>query len=75
MRLTPDATLRNRIRNENTFDRLVAQAFSMRRKTLANALRGWLDADRLRALEIDPGWRPERLRPQDFVALANACTD
>jgi len=51
--------------------RLVTAAFSKRRKTLRNALRGWIeDADFL-ALDIDPGRRPETLPVTDFVRLSN----
>jgi len=52
------------------FDRLVTQAFSQRRKTLSNALRGLLDADGIRAAGIDPMLRPERLSAAEFAALA-----
>jgi 16S rRNA (adenine1518-N6/adenine1519-N6)-dimethyltransferase len=53
------------------FDRLVTQAFSQRRKTLGNALRGLLDADGIRSAGIDPMLRPERLSAAEFAALAN----
>jgi 16S rRNA (adenine1518-N6/adenine1519-N6)-dimethyltransferase len=53
------------------FDRLVAQAFSQRRKTLSNALKGLCDAGQIRAAGIDPGIRAERLHPRDFARLAN----
>jgi 16S rRNA (adenine1518-N6/adenine1519-N6)-dimethyltransferase len=58
-------------------DRLVRQAFTKRRKTLANALAGsdalpdGCDvADLLRRAGIDGQRRPETLRPDDWVALA-----
>ena len=53
------------------FARVVAAAFSMRRKTLRNALRGLLDADAIAACGIDPGVRAETLAAAQFVALAN----
>ena len=56
------------------FDRLVRQAFSMRRKTLRNGLRGLLDSEGIEALGIDPGIRPERLLPEQFASLANAAS-
>src|SRR5699024_12642235 len=53
------------------FDRLVSAAFSKRRKTLRNALAGWLAADAIAAAGIDPDLRPERLTPAQFARLAN----
>lgn len=52
------------------YDRVVAAAFNQRRKTLTNALRGVLDAEAMRAADIDPGIRAERLTPADFARLA-----
>lgn len=46
-------------------------AFSQRRKTLKNNLKGLLDADGFAALEMDPGLRPENLPVEDYVRLAN----
>ncbi len=51
---------------------LVAQAFSQRRKTLRNNLKGWLSADTITALDIDPGIRAERLSLAQFACLTNA---
>jgi len=52
--------------------RVVKAAFGQRRKTLANALRDVVDADRIAAAGIDPRARAEQLAPADFVALAAA---
>ncbi|HEB86383.1 MAG TPA: 16S rRNA (adenine(1518)-N(6)/adenine(1519)-N(6))-dimethyltransferase, partial [Gammaproteobacteria bacterium] len=52
--------------------RLVAQAFSQRRKTLRNNLREWLSADAIADLDIDPGIRAERLSLAQFARLTNA---
>jgi 16S rRNA (adenine1518-N6/adenine1519-N6)-dimethyltransferase len=54
------------------YDRLVTAAFSQRRKTLANGMRGWLTAAQIEALGIEPGIRAERLAPAQFAQLANA---
>lgn len=51
-------------------DVVVRAAFNQRRKTLANALRGRLDADAIRAAGIDPHARAENVSPEGFVALA-----
>jgi len=52
------------------FAKLVAQAFSQRRKTLRNSLRGLLDAEGIESAGIDPAARPETLSPQQFGRLA-----
>lgn len=49
---------------------LVRHAFSARRKTVANALRGHIDATAFAAAGIDPGLRAEQLSVSDFVRLA-----
>ena len=51
-------------------DAVVRAAFNQRRKTLANALRGLLDADAMRAAGIDPRARAEDVAPAGFVMLA-----
>ena len=53
------------------FENLISRAFSMRRKTLRNALRGLISADSMAAAGIDPGLRPEALGLGEFAALAN----
>lgn len=53
-----------------TIDAVVRAAFGQRRKTLANALHGLLDADAIRGAGIDPRARAESVPPQGFVALA-----
>ena len=50
---------------------LVAKAFSMRRKTLANNLKPLLSANQLTELDIDPGLRPEQISVMEYVKLAN----
>jgi 16S rRNA (adenine1518-N6/adenine1519-N6)-dimethyltransferase len=54
---------------------LVAQAFSMRRKTLRNNLKKILDSEQIESLGIDPGHRAETLSVEDFVKLSNLVTD
>jgi 16S rRNA (adenine1518-N6/adenine1519-N6)-dimethyltransferase len=54
-----------------TFDRVLVQAFSRRRKTLRNALAGLVSAEDLAALGIAPGLRPEQVDVAGFVAIAN----
>jgi 16S rRNA (adenine1518-N6/adenine1519-N6)-dimethyltransferase len=49
---------------------VVARAFSQRRKTLRNGLRGLVDGAEIEKAGIDPGARPETLSPQQFATLA-----
>jgi len=57
---------------------LVRSAFGQRRKTLRNALAGWLKTDRetierfLRAQEVDPQRRGETLSVEEFIRLAQS---
>jgi 16S rRNA (adenine1518-N6/adenine1519-N6)-dimethyltransferase len=70
VRLIPHAEPPVQITDLAGFERLVSQAFSMRRKTLRNSLRGLLDAEAIAAAGIDPGLRPETLGLQEFAVLA-----
>ena len=71
VRLAPLGKDRPAIDDEAALRRLVATAFSQRRKTLRNALKTMLDEAELGSLGIDPGGRPESLAITDYVALAN----
>lgn len=53
-----------------SLERLMACAFSMRRKTLANNLKSLLKASDLVGLNIDPGLRPEQISVTDYVQIA-----
>jgi 16S rRNA (adenine1518-N6/adenine1519-N6)-dimethyltransferase len=57
--------------NEAGFSKVVAQAFSMRRKTLRNNLSGLISASELNELGIDPGERAQTLSVAAFVTIAN----
>lgn len=56
-------------------NRVVSQAFSQRRKTLANALKGLLSSAELVALGIDPRQRPETVSLEHYLALARYCLE
>ena len=71
MSLAPLGDDRPTIDDEKLLRKLVATAFSQRRKTLRNALKTLLDETELRVLGIDPGQRPESLPIADYVRLAN----
>jgi 16S rRNA (adenine1518-N6/adenine1519-N6)-dimethyltransferase len=72
VRLLPRPTAGLYANDPATLGRVVAAAFTKRRKTLRNALAGVVDEERLRALGIDPGLRPENLGVAEYVAIANA---
>ena len=69
LRPRPDASVR--VDNSRLLSSLVATAFSLRRKTLRNALKAHATEKDLHALDIDPGLRPENIAISDWVALAN----
>lgn len=52
-------------------EKLVAQAFAQRRKTLRNNLKGIASDADFAALDIDATMRPENLAVRDYVRLAN----
>lgn len=52
--------------------KVVAAAFSMRRKTLRNSLRSLFSADEILANGIDPGQRAEQLSLSQFATLARS---
>jgi 16S rRNA (adenine1518-N6/adenine1519-N6)-dimethyltransferase len=69
VKLVPHEQAPVKIENMALFERLVSQAFSMRRKTLRNSLRGMLDSTMIESAGIDPGARPETLSLAQFAAL------
>lgn len=70
IRLTPYRTRPYPAVDLAQLERVTKQAFSMRRKTLANNLKPLLARDALIALGIDPQRRPETLSVAEFVQLA-----
>jgi len=73
-RLTPLLEVTHPVDSQAHFEKLVKQAFSMRRKTLRNNLKGLLDVDQIESLDIDPGVRAETLSVGHFAALSNLFT-
>jgi 16S rRNA (adenine1518-N6/adenine1519-N6)-dimethyltransferase len=71
VRLVPRPATELHAVDEAVFVRVVAKAFSMRRKTLRNALSGLISAADLAGIGIDPGLRGEALPVPAFVAIAN----
>ena len=57
--------------NFQHFAQLVKTAFSQRRKTLHNNLKGIMDTSQLATIDIDTSLRPERLTVADYVKISN----
>jgi 16S rRNA (adenine1518-N6/adenine1519-N6)-dimethyltransferase len=72
VRLMPMNPLPHPARNETLFAELVSRAFSQRRKTLRNTLKGMVTAEQLAALGINAGARAQELSVADFVRIADA---
>jgi 16S rRNA (adenine1518-N6/adenine1519-N6)-dimethyltransferase len=71
IRLVPYKTLPYSAQDEKLFSQVVKQAFSMRRKTLRNSLKGLVDDNVWEAAGIDSIRRAETLSVEDFVKLSN----
>jgi 16S rRNA (adenine1518-N6/adenine1519-N6)-dimethyltransferase len=71
MRLWPRRPDEMAIADSKLMSRIVAQAFSQRRKTLRNALKGTAASEDLDIVKIDPGARAEEVPVTAWVALAN----
>lgn len=70
VRLVPHGRAPFAIGDPERYARIVNQAFSMRRKTLRNALKGLVDVEQIEAAGLDPGARPETVSPEAFGLLA-----
>jgi 16S rRNA (adenine1518-N6/adenine1519-N6)-dimethyltransferase len=70
VRLWPRKTVEY-VQSQPLFDRVVRAAFSQRRKTLRNSLRGLVRPETFVDAGIDGGLRPEVLAIADFARLAN----
>ena len=71
LRMRPRADDSLSIDDHDALARLVAQAFSQRRKTLRNALKGSATSELIAACGIDPGNRPEQLSIAEWINLSN----
>jgi 16S rRNA (adenine1518-N6/adenine1519-N6)-dimethyltransferase len=71
VRLVPYPAPPHPARDERLFGKIVTAAFSQRRKTLRNTLKGLLDDAGFATLHIDPQLRAENLGVAKFVAIAN----
>ncbi len=57
--------------NDESFEYLVRQAFSQRRKTLRNTLKGLRSEELIVEAGIDPGVRPERVTVEEYTRLVS----
>lgn len=72
IKLKPHDRLLNQVLDYPCFAHVVKQAFSQRRKTLKNCLKGTLDEQQIINLGIPPKARAETLSVGNFIQLANA---
>jgi 16S rRNA (adenine1518-N6/adenine1519-N6)-dimethyltransferase len=70
VRLQPSARPRFESGRDGVLRTLVTAAFSHRRKTLRNSLKGLLSSQDIESCGIDPQLRPETLAPSQFGLLA-----
>ncbi len=71
VRLTPLPEGTYDVRDATKLSKLVATAFSQRRKTVRNALKKVADEAQLESVGIDPSLRPEAIAIAEYVRLAN----
>lgn len=72
IRLVPYKELPHPAKDVKRLENIVRQAFSQRRKTLRNTLKGVISSEQLEALGIDPSARPETLSVAEYVAISDA---
>ncbi|MDX1692617.1 MAG: 16S rRNA (adenine(1518)-N(6)/adenine(1519)-N(6))-dimethyltransferase RsmA [Ketobacteraceae bacterium] len=75
VKLTPHDRLPVATRDPGLLRTLVTQAFSMRRKTLRNALKPLISADQLEAAGVSPSLRPEQISLADYVLITEYLID
>jgi len=73
--MKPLPAARPRAKDDRAFERVVAAAFSQRRKTLRNAVRALVDAEGFTRAGIDPMRRGETLSVDEFIALEDVSRD
>ena len=69
LRLVPDDTFSKKIKDYKSYEDLIRQAFSQRRKTLKNNLKNLCSSEQIIAAGIDPGQRAEELSVEEFLRL------
>ena len=72
VRLLPYKELPLKADQPQILDKVVRAAFSQRRKTIRNGLKGLISAEELEAINVDPGARAETLDIATFDNIANS---
>ena len=75
VRLTPWPQPPVSVKDAACLETVVRQAFSQRRKTLRNTLKGLVSEQAIRATGTDPTARPETISLEQYAALANQLAD
>lgn len=75
VRLVPHETLPFVAKDEKLFAKVVTTAFSQRRKTLRNNMKGMLSSEQLEEIGISPNLRSETLSLEEFVKMSNFLSD
>ncbi|MGH8497923.1 MAG: 16S rRNA (adenine(1518)-N(6)/adenine(1519)-N(6))-dimethyltransferase RsmA, partial [Methylococcales bacterium] len=71
VRLTPRVIPEYAVTDLDALKALVTKAFSQRRKTLRNALKGYLSADQIASAGVDPAARAELIDIAAYMRLTN----
>lgn len=74
LRLQPKTRYEDSIHDFSQYEKLVRQAFSQRRKTLKNTLKGMCSSEQIELAGLRPGQRAEELSIDDFVNLYQTIT-
>lgn len=74
IRLIPHSQPPVAVISMESFNRVVADAFSQRRKTIRNSLKNLLSEPQIAATGINPGVRAETLTLEQFATLSNLTT-
>jgi 16S rRNA (adenine1518-N6/adenine1519-N6)-dimethyltransferase len=69
LRLVPHRAPPVELADYETFERVVAQAFSQRRKTLRNSLKTLMSSEMIAEAGVDPALRAEALTLEDYAEL------
>lgn len=72
VRLIPRKTATKTVRDFNQFSAVVKEAFTYRRKTIANALKKLIPNEKWNIIGINPQSRPQELTVEDFIKISNS---
>ncbi len=75
VRLVPHREFPVLARDVNCLQTVIRTAFNQRRKTLKNSLKAIISEERLMAMPLEMGQRPENLSLEDYVLISDALSD